>query len=97
SYKAHSGVAVDPYGVYLVRLDTAPKGNTVLISNAYDLGDTKVAATTCRLETDLLYPVVRGKDIARWNHKTELFVVVANRSPRKEDQISESDMRRLHP
>jgi len=40
---------------------------------------------------------VRGKDIARWSHKTELFVVVANRSPRKEDQISESDMRRLHP
>jgi hypothetical protein len=96
-YKAHSGVAVDPYGIYLVRPNEPPKGKTILVTNASDLGDIKVAPTTCQIETDLLYPAVRGKDIARWKFRTQLFVLVTNKSPRKEDQLSESEMRRLYP
>jgi len=96
-YKAHSGVAVDPYGVYLVRQIGIPAGKTILITNASDLGKTKVNSTISQIETDLLYPAVRGKDIARWKYHTEIFVLITNKSPRKEDQISEKEMRRRYP
>ena len=95
-YAAHSGVAVDPYGVYLLRPHRTVE-NTVLFSNAADLGDTKVESTTGRAESELVYPAVRGKDLSRWRAVVSVFVLVANRSPKKEDQVLESEMRRRYP
>jgi hypothetical protein len=98
SYAGHSGVAVDPYGVYLVRLqDTELGRQCTVVSNATDLGDTKVQPQTCRIESSLLFPAVRGKDIGPWHSKVSLWVLVTNRSPRKEDQIPETTMRRKLP
>ncbi|HJP92338.1 MAG TPA: N-6 DNA methylase [Pyrinomonadaceae bacterium] len=95
-YTAHSGVAVDPYGVYLIRPNDVV-GNQVLFANAADLGDTPVEMITATVESDLVYPAVRGKDLSRWRSMVEIFVIITNHSPKKEDQISEAEMRREYP
>lgn len=98
SYVGHSGIAVDPYGVYLLRLQGTELGSRyTTVSNATDLGDIKVQPQTSSVESSLLFPAVRGKDIRPWHAAVSLWVLVTNRSPRKEDQIPEATMRRDFP
>lgn len=97
AYRAHRGVAVDPYGVYLVRPSDMQVGKTLLVTNASDLGDIKVDSKTVPIEMELLYPAVRGKDIVRWNYTSELLALITNKSPRKDHQIHEREMRLRYP
>ena len=96
-YVAHSGVAVDPYGVYLVRILRKISSSEVLVENMPELGKTKINKVALPVDFRFIFPAVRGKDIAKWSFQTKCCVVVPNKSPKNEDQIPEKLMRENFP
>ncbi len=48
-------------------LEWNPNG-TALIRNLHDSGKIKVPSVTATIESRLLHPVLRGRDVARWHH-----------------------------
>ena len=67
-------------------------GKKVLIENTPELARKKVKKVTRSLEKDLLYPLLRGKDVDRWRAEPELFILF----PHKDDNaIPEADVKKL--
>jgi len=63
-------------GVYLLEvLDVLP-GGRLLIRNLHQAGKKEVAETLCSIESDLVYPVLRGKDAKKWLPLHSVFVLM---------------------
>jgi hypothetical protein len=56
-------------------LSTRPDGN-LLISNLHDIGKIKVRNVTLPVEPDLVFPLLRGRDVDRWKARPEYSIVV---------------------
>lgn len=67
SYKASVGARVEPYGVFLLRVITPAGGGNLLVQNLFDAGKRVIPSVQAQIEPDLLYPIVRGRDIQRWH------------------------------
>jgi hypothetical protein len=67
-------------------------GKKLLVENTPDLARKKVKKVTRSLEKDLLYPLLRGKDVDRWRAEPELLMLF----PHKDDNaIPEADIKKL--
>lgn len=97
AYRARRGMSSDPYGVYHVEVLKTFGGGRVLIRNLHDRGKAAVPCVTRRVEAEHLFPAVRGRDLERWGYSISTAVVCPNRSPRREDIVGESEMRRTAP
>jgi len=60
-YRAHKGVDSIPSGVYWVEIKES--NEVAIIRNLYTSGKKKVREVTTAIEKDILFPVLRGKDI----------------------------------
>ncbi len=76
AYKASVGARIEPYGVFLLRIIKSLNQKTVLVENIPEAGKRKLGAVQTTIETGLLYPVVRGKDIQRWHSQSSSFVLM---------------------
>jgi hypothetical protein len=66
SYRAYSGACTWFNGIYWVGiLDHRPDGKLV-IENLGDIGRAKVRRIQAVVESDLVYPLLRGRDVTRW-------------------------------
>lgn len=76
-YRATAGATTcGADGVYLVEiLDVLPDGK-LLIRNLNKAGKKRVEEVSWRIEPDLVYPVLRGKDAKRWLPLTSVFVLM---------------------
>lgn len=75
-YKASVGARIEPYGVYLLRILRSLPKDRVLIENIPEAGKRTIEKRQAELETELIYPVARGKDIERWFYKGESVVLM---------------------
>ncbi|MBM4033460.1 MAG: SAM-dependent DNA methyltransferase [Planctomycetes bacterium] len=67
SYAARAGCATWLNGVYWVRaLGSTPSGR-LLIENLSGVGKKAVESTRVAVEADLVYPLLRGRDVVRWH------------------------------
>ena len=96
-YKAWEGVNTGGLnGCFWIRLiKTLRKGN-VLIENLYEVGKIKVKQVQCTIESDLIYPLVRGKDVSKWKATPSTQVILAQ-DPFLGKGIPESEMKRRFP
>lgn len=98
AYKARRGADLEPYGVYFVKVLRQIDARHALVENVPELGDKEIPKLPpFRVETDLLYPVVRGKDVQRWRARPVYGVIVPNTSTRREDVPSEAWMKENLP
>jgi hypothetical protein len=74
-YQAWRGTETDPYGVHLLKIIKVLSNEDLLIQNLADIGKKKIQKVEERIEKDLIYPAVRGKDIERWIVKPEIYVL----------------------
>ena len=96
NYRAYGGCCTWLNGVYWLNLlETLPNGD-LLIENLYDVGKIKLAHVQTVIETDLVYPLLRGRDIKRWRSEPSVHIILANRTD-KLAGISEAVMRRSYP
>ncbi len=76
-YRAYAGACTWLNGVYWVRiLEQRPDG-LVIIENFHDLGKIKVPKVQAAIEPDLLYPLLRGGDINRWEATPSACIILA--------------------
>lgn len=95
-FKAHAGVYTGGLnGCYWLRvLETLPDG-TLLIENLHDVGKIKVEHVETVIEPDLVYPLVRGRDVDRWAAVPSAHIILAQ-DPATRKGIPVSQMKRRH-
>jgi hypothetical protein len=75
SYKGYAGTYSGMDGIYDVWI-IKDEGDRVLAENLAKTARKQVRKVTTQLESDLLYPLVRGKDAKRWYSRPELKIIV---------------------
>ena len=96
-YKAREGVNTGGLNgcFWICLLEKLPNGE-LLIENLHDVGKIKVERQQAVVEPDLVYPLLRGRDVQRWRAEPSAHIILANRTD-KLAGIPESEMKRLWP
>ena len=96
-YKARAGVCTWLNGVYWIRvLEVLPDGK-LLVENLYDVGRAVVRRAQAPVEPDLVYPLLRGRDVTRWATQRTCSIIVPHTLDTEWQAISESEMRNRCP
>ncbi|HNQ23311.1 MAG TPA: N-6 DNA methylase [Phycisphaerae bacterium] len=94
-YAAYAGTCTWLNGMYWVRILREVPGG-VLIENLFDVGKIKVERVRCAIEPDLLYPLLRGRNVRRWHAEPSAHIILAQ-DPQTRAGIAEPEMRRRWP
>jgi hypothetical protein len=81
-YQARRGASIDPYGVFYMKIKQISSDGTILVENLPELGKRKISKVEERIEDDLVFPAVRGRDIRRWNATPEIYALIVQ-DPKK--------------
>ncbi|MEA2051204.1 MAG: N-6 DNA methylase, partial [Euryarchaeota archaeon] len=81
-YKARVGSRIDPYGVFYIKINRDFADGTILAENLPELGKRKISKVEERIESDLVFPAVRGRDIKRWRTEPEVYALIVQ-DPKK--------------
>lgn len=96
-YKAHEGVNSGGLnGCFWIRVIEPIKGGLLLIENLWDVGKIKVERVQTAIEPDLVYPLLRGRDVSRWRTEPSAHIILANRTD-KLGGLPESELKRKLP
>jgi type I restriction-modification system DNA methylase subunit len=97
AYKAHEGVNTGgANGVYWVEILQELAEGKVLVRNITEGAKRKVRQAEAVIEKDLLYPLVRGRDVRRWQAKPSAHIIMVQ-DPQKRRGIDESIMKQKYP
>lgn len=96
-YTAHAGVYTGGLnGCYWIRvLDRLPSGD-LLIENLWNVGKIKVEHLQVAIEPDLVYPLLRGRDVRRWQAEPTAHIILAQ-DPATRAAVPEAWMKRHCP
>lgn len=96
-YKAYEGVNTGGLnGCYWIRiLERLPNGD-LLIENLHDVGKKKVDKVQMVIESDLVYPLLRGRDVQRWQAEPSAYIILAQ-DPQKRSGIPDKTMKHKYP
>ena len=96
-YKAYEGVNSGGLnGCYWIRiLKRLPNGD-LLIENLHDVGKKKVEHVQATIEPELVYPLLRGRDVQRWKAEPSAYIILAQ-DPKTRTGIPEFEMKREYP
>jgi type I restriction-modification system DNA methylase subunit len=95
TYKAHRGTAIDPYGVFWLKVKQVKSDDTLLINNLVEHSRRDIPEKEAVIEKDLVYPGLRGSDIARWQATYQIYVLITH--PESQQPYSEEVMKRKWP
>jgi len=96
-YEAHAGVYVGINQVYYIQVkDKTPDGKLVITNPPEPSDKKKVKQVEAVVEPDLVYPLLRGRDIKKWYAEFKDRYVVLPVDPQGRD-IKPSDMRVKYP
>jgi len=98
AYKGRIGARVEPYGIYWVEVANSSNPNNPLVVNLPELGKSNIEKISPRaVESEFLFPVLRGRDIKRWTFEQRVWAFILNRSTKRADWVEEKEMRRKWP
>lgn len=96
-YTAHAGTYTGgANGVYWINI-LEKYENTIKIQNLYDSGKRKIESLAKEIEPDLVYPLLRGKELQRWTSSTEHYIIVPQDNDDPKNAIPEPDMQKNYP
>jgi len=75
-YKARRGASTEPYGVFWLEVKQILSDGNIIVRNLTEKGKRSVPQIEAKIEPDLVYPAVRGKDIQRWGIISRIFVLI---------------------
>jgi methylase of polypeptide subunit release factors len=89
AYQAYSGACTWFNGIYWVKiLDWRPDGKLV-IENLWDIGKAKAKQVQATIEADLVYPLLRGRDVTKWEASPSVHILLTQ-NPEKRTGIDET-------
>ncbi|MCL0091325.1 SAM-dependent methyltransferase [Dehalococcoidales bacterium] len=96
-YIAHEGVNTGgANGVYWVDIiDKRPDG-LVVVSNITEGAKRKVESIQMAIEPDLLYPLLRGRDVKRWHAEPSVYILMVQDVDKRQG-IDEDEMKTDYP
>ncbi|MGB8128313.1 MAG: N-6 DNA methylase [Candidatus Angelobacter sp.] len=89
----HSGGAAGVFWVDVIKTT----GKSALISNRHDIGRNKFEHVTVSIESELLKPLIRGRDLDRWKVVPSLHIVMPYEPENDGKAISEAGMKKYFP
>jgi hypothetical protein len=75
-YEAHAGVCTWLNSVYWVEIALKRPDGLVMVRNITEGAKVKVQEVTEPIEPDLLYPLLRGRDVQRWRAESSAWMIV---------------------
>jgi len=93
---SHAGSCTWLNGVYWVRL-LKPGKKSSLIENMGDIGKRKIQKCNFSIENDLLFPLLRGRDLKTWQAETELYIIVPHEKMGFSTPINIKSIKRKYP
>jgi hypothetical protein len=75
-YKAHAGVCTWLNPVYWVQKTYTHPNGDVVVQNITEGAKIKVEQVSMTVEPDLLYPLLRGRDVQRWHAQPSAWIIV---------------------
>jgi SAM-dependent methyltransferase len=76
AYRAFIGARAEPYGIFWVRIISKEAGNNLLVENLHDVGKTNLPRIQRTIESDFVFPFLRGKDITKWKAVPVVFALI---------------------
>jgi len=97
-WRARSGIDTGGgNGIYWVRIvESLPDGN-LLIENLPETGRKQIPIVQSVVERELVYPLLRGKDVDRWKAGPSKYIIVPHNATTGMQAISEKRMRTNYP
>jgi SAM-dependent methyltransferase len=96
-YEAHAGVYTGgANAVYWVDIVAELPGNLVLVSNITEGAKREVEPVQRPVERELLYPLLRGRDVKRWQAQPSAYILMVQ-DPVKRRGIDELEMQKKYP
>lgn len=75
-YRAYAGVCTWANAVYWINIVTQRPDGLVVISNVTEGAKRKVESIQTTIEADLIYPLLRGRDIKRWQATPSCYILL---------------------
>lgn len=97
-YQAHAGAYTGgANGVYWLEiLERRPDG-LVVVSNITEGAKRQVESVQTAIESHLLYPLLRGRDVSRWSAVPQAWILIPKRPGYQEKAIPEDEMKVSFP
>jgi hypothetical protein len=96
AYQARAGSCTWANGIYWVRVIGERPDGLLLIDNLQDVGKRKIASEQAAVEPDLVYPLLRGREVDRWRARSSAYILVVQ-DPETRKGYEESKMRVKYP
>ncbi|KPK78004.1 MAG: hypothetical protein AMJ89_01365 [candidate division Zixibacteria bacterium SM23_73] len=95
-YRARLGARVEPYGVFWLEVKQVLSDGDLIVRNLPEKGKRKVQQVEERIESGLVFPVIRGADIQRWGISSNIFALITENIA-KGKPYSETEMKLSYP
>lgn len=76
-YRAYAGACTWANGVFWLRIVERRSDGLLVVENVHDEGKLTVPRVQVEIEPDLVYPLVRGRDVERWRAEPSLHILVS--------------------
>jgi len=96
-YQARAGAYTGGLnGVYWLRILSRRPDGLLVVENLYDIGRKEVPRVQAAIEPQLVYPLLRGRDVSRWKATPSCYILMAQ-DPRKRIGYAEDWMKERFP
>ncbi|UCE17489.1 MAG: N-6 DNA methylase [Gemmatimonadota bacterium] len=75
-YEARAGVCTWANGIYLVGITEKRSDDSVMVENLQNVGKRTIPKVQKPIEPDLLYPVLRGREVSRWFYSSDFYIIL---------------------
>ena len=94
-YKSYRGISVPAYGVFCLEVLQRFSDGDLLIKNLAEEGKRNLQSLEARTEASLVYPILRGIDIKRWQFSPKMYTLLTHIASQK--PYPEPEMRNRWP
>lgn len=97
-YEAYEGCNTGgANGVYWVDIIGRRPDGLVVVANITEGAKRKVESVQAAIEPDLLYPLLRGRDVRMWRAEPSAHIIVTHKPGMKLNAITEDEMKTSYP
>jgi hypothetical protein len=96
-YQARAGVCTWANSVYWLDILTRRPDGLLVVRNVTEGAKREAETITTDLEPDLVYPLLRGRDVQRWQAQPSLHILLPHTLATLWQAISEKEMQQLLP
>ncbi|MBO9368290.1 MAG: N-6 DNA methylase [Chloroflexi bacterium] len=96
-YQARAGVTTWANGVYWLEKIAARPDGLWVVRNLTEGAKREVESVTVELEPDLLYPLLRGRDVRRWQAQPSAYILVTHLPDARLNAIPVKELQTRYP